>query len=324
MKKIFLVASLTVACSAFAQINVPATADPTITGENAFLDAASYSQQLGNYDHSTGKGLSFPQTDLTQFNFKTDQVGPSFFGTWFDGMVVYNTATGNTASGQGQTVAVTPGFYYFSNPTGVSDGAITNGKWIRLGADAGAAVAQYWALKGNAGTTEATLADAANNNFTITGGNWLGTTDAKSLTVGTNNIARLNIGAKKENVGGTDFDFVLKVYGKAKFDQGIVTSASTYPDYVFDKYFTGKSEENAKYNFLTLAQTEKFIKENNHLPGVTSIKELTKANGAYEVDNTKLSIQTLEKVEELYLHTIEQQKQIEALKAEVAALKAKK
>ncbi|MGV4547804.1 hypothetical protein ACQ1QS_11150, partial [Ornithobacterium rhinotracheale] len=81
------------------------------------------------------------------------------------------------------------------------------------------------------------------------------------------------------------------------------------------------SAENPNYQFKSLSQVEKFIKENNHLPGVTSIKDLTKADGAYEVDNTQLSIQTLEKVEELYLHIIEQQKEIEALKAELQALK---
>ena len=40
------------------------------------------------------------------------------------------------------------------------------------------------------------------------------------------------------------------------------------------------------------------------------------------IDATQLSIQSLEKIEELYLHTIKQQKEIDALKAELAELKA--
>jgi hypothetical protein len=46
-------------------------------------------------------------------------------------MIVYNSATGNTVSGQGVQVAVVPGFYYFSNP-GQST-SITAGRWLPMG-----------------------------------------------------------------------------------------------------------------------------------------------------------------------------------------------
>ena len=101
----------------------------------------------------------------------------------------------------------------------------------------------------------------------------------------------------------------LRVYG------GIQTASNTYADYVFEDYFTGNSSINPNYKFNSLYSVEKFVKENHHLPGVTSIKDLQKNENGYSFNITELSTQTLEKVEELYLHTIEQQKQIDELKA---------
>jgi hypothetical protein len=92
-------------------------------------------------------------------------------------------------------------------------------------------------------------------------------------------------------------------------------TVGSYPDYVFEKYFEGASSSNKEYTFKTLYETEKFIKNNHHLPGVTSIKELAKNGaGGYIFSVSELSLQSLEKVEELYLYTIEQQKQIDELK----------
>lgn len=313
MKKILFLSGFALSSLVLGQIKTNLNVNQaTINSQTAFLDASS--TLSWNASSNVGKGLVFPRTDLTAMTTLVatpNGIGNSF-PTRLDGMIVYNTGIGTAATGT-PGVAVVPGFYYYENKTPNLNG----GTWKPLGGTATAGGAD-WALAGNAGTTEATI-DASNN---ITAGNFMGTTDAKNVTVGTNNVARLTIGAKTEAVGGTNFDFVLKVHGKAKFDQGIVTSASTYPDYVFDNYFTGSSKINPNYKFRTLAETEEFIKKNNHLPGVTKIDDLQRENGTFLVDNTALSIQSLEKVEELYLHTIEQQKQIDALKAEIETLKS--
>ncbi|MEN5307344.1 hypothetical protein ABE425_07490 [Chryseobacterium cucumeris] len=108
---------------------------------------------------------------------------------------------------------------------------------------------------------------------------------------------------------------------KLKVSGSITTATTTYPDYVFDKYYNGKSLLNSKYKFLNIYDTEKFIKENNHLPGVTSINDLAKTeNGLYSFNLSELSTQTLEKVEELYLHVIKQQAQIDAQKEQINKL----
>lgn len=107
---------------------------------------------------------------------------------------------------------------------------------------------------------------------------------------------------------------------KLSVNGSIKTAAATYPDYVFDQYFDGTSSINSNYTFSSIYDTEKFIQQNKHLPGVTSIKELEKTENGYSFDLTKLSTQTLEKVEELYLHIIEQQKQIDLQKKQIDTL----
>lgn len=114
-------------------INSYGTSSPTISGESAFLDASSFS----GIQSSRAKGLAFPRTNLSTFTFASDGSPFANFTTFYDGMVVYNTVTGTTpAAGAGVrsgvgSQAVTPGFYYFSNPTNatVVGGA---GRWIRM------------------------------------------------------------------------------------------------------------------------------------------------------------------------------------------------
>ena len=107
------------------QLKSASAIDNTITGESVFIDGSSFS----SFSANIGKGLAFPRTDLTAFQFVSEG---SFinFPTRYDGTIVYNTATGTTtATGSGVgNQNVTPGFYYFSNPTG---GSISNnGQWI--------------------------------------------------------------------------------------------------------------------------------------------------------------------------------------------------
>lgn len=108
---------------------------------------------------------------------------------------------------------------------------------------------------------------------------------------------------------------------------GFITAevaGSTIPDYVFEKVFEGKSKLKDSYEFKTLEEVEAFIKLNKHLPGVMGMKDLEMTKeGKYMVNLSKLSNQTLEKVEELFLHTISQQKKINALEQENEALKSR-
>ncbi|WP_411029843.1 hypothetical protein [Spongiimicrobium sp. 3-5] len=113
-------------------------------------------------------------------------------------------------------------------------------------------------------------------------------------------------------IGTTTPTEKLHVSGNIKATGNLQSGTATYPDYVFENYLEGESTLNKDYTFKSLDQVERFIKTNKHLPGVTCISELEKTESGYNINMTALSVQTLEKVEELYLHTIAQQKQISA------------
>jgi hypothetical protein len=118
--------------------NLRVSAEPnnTIQGESAFLDLSSFSTSPAG----ESRGLNFPQTDLTQFEFQSDGIAFGSFSTFYDGMIVYNTVAGTTPANTGSNLvgvggqSVDVGFYYFSNPTSASVNG--NGEWVQLGSAA--------------------------------------------------------------------------------------------------------------------------------------------------------------------------------------------
>ncbi|MFU2126368.1 hypothetical protein ACLQ9G_10830, partial [Ornithobacterium rhinotracheale] len=136
MKKIFINAMLLGSVSlAHAQVISNGNVENGLYKTNYFLDASNFQ---GQKDASVGKLLGFPKTDLTKFKFNLDVVTDEVVLSGFDGVVVYNMAkgtTGSDAATQGKQVAVTPGFYYFSNPSGAETQSVANGQWVRLGAE---------------------------------------------------------------------------------------------------------------------------------------------------------------------------------------------
>jgi hypothetical protein len=69
---------------------------------------------------------------------------------------------------------------------------------------------------------------------------------------------------------------------------------------------------------MNLKELELYIAQNNHLPNIKSEAEYTQAG---EIDLGELNLKLLEKVEELTLYTINQQKQIDELKKMILELK---
>jgi hypothetical protein len=113
---------------------------------------------------------------------------------------------------------------------------------------------------------------------------------------------RVGIGTSSPATG-----YALSVYGKAVCTEVLVDAVANWPDYVFGK----------DYKLMSLSEVEKSIKENNHLPGMPSASE-AESNGVLLGEMQK---KLLEKVEELTLYTIEQEKQINELKKNYEELK---
>lgn len=117
-------------------------------------------------------------------------------------------------------------------------------------------------------------------------------------------------------IGTTHPDEKLTVKGKIHAEE-IKVDLAVPADYVFEKYYTGKSKLKSDYALPTLAEIENFTKENHHLPNVPSAKEIQQ-NGLLlgEMSNV-----LLQKVEELTLYAIEQQKKVAMQQEELELLK---
>jgi len=124
-----------------------------------------------------------------------------------------------------------------------------------------------------------------------------------------NNNGNVSIGTTLSNA-----DSKLTVKGKIHCEEVLVDLQVPGPDYVFQKYYTGASSLKEDYTMPTLEEVEAFTKKNHHLPEVPSAAEI-KEDGLQLKEMTTLLLQ---KVEELTLYTIEQEKRIKTLEAKLA------
>lgn len=110
---------------------------------------------------------------------------------------------------------------------------------------------------------------------------------------------------------------------KLRVNGSILAANVLFPDYVFESYFSDEASLiNPSYNFKPLEEIKEFVQNNHHLPGIPSVKNLRKTEeGAYEFNLSQLSIQSLEKIEELFLYLFEQDKRINQLQEEIDELK---
>jgi len=101
----------------------------------------------------------------------------------------------------------------------------------------------------------------------------------------------------------------LHVVGDAKITGDIYygTGVVPKPDFVFKPEYT---------KFLDPLSVEKYISNNGHLPWITKASDETDG-----INLTRMQLQTVETVENLQLQIINQQKEIETLKAELEAIK---
>ena len=108
-------------------------------------------------------------------------------------------------------------------------------------------------------------------------------------------------------IGTTVPDSRLTVNGKIHAKEVKIDLNISAADYVFED----------DYMLRSLEDTEKYIKEKKHLPGIPSGKEM-ETNGIHV---SEMNMKLLEKVEELTLHLISLNKQIKQLKIDNAKLK---
>jgi hypothetical protein len=110
-------------------------------------------------------------------------------------------------------------------------------------------------------------------------------------------------------IGTTNPDALLTVNGTIHAKEVKIDLSGSFADYVFEK----------NYSLKPLSEVHLYIKDNGHLPDIPSAEDVKK-NGMNVAD---MQVKLLQKVEELTLYAIDQQKRIEALEKELREVKNK-
>ncbi|MBL7832865.1 MAG: hypothetical protein JNK18_02880 [Cyclobacteriaceae bacterium] len=125
---------------------------------------------------------------------------------------------------------------------------------------------------------------------------------ASQWTTSGSNI-NFNLGVVSIGTTAAPAGYKLAIGGKAVAEEITVKLQSNWPDYVF---------ENA-YTLLPLADLKCYIELHKHLPDVPAAREVTE-NG---IAVGEMSAILLKKIEELTLHLIKQQEEIDALRKKI-------
>src|SRR5690554_5571612 len=135
-----------------------------------------------------------------------------------------------------------------------------------------------------------------------------------STTAQRNPFKNLSEKDGKIGIGTNSPDELLTVKGTIHTQEVKVDlDGAVAPDYVFETYFTGFSETMPEYKLISLEELETFLKKHNHLPNIPSASEMAKEG----ISVKEINLLLLQKIEELTLYTLQQQREIELLKAAV-------
>ena len=134
--------------------------------------------------------------------------------------------------------------------------------------------------------------------------------DARMLVsdAGYSHITGLPVFIRNSTTSAISNGFALSVAGKIRAFE-IKIYVGEWADYVFD----------TDYKLLSLEETEAYINENKHLPGIPSAQEIEENEGVELGEMQKLQ---MAKIEELTLYMIAMKKELEKLKEENDQLKA--
>jgi len=167
----------------------------------------------------------------------------------------------------------------------------------------------FWSTTGNIATNADTF--------------FLGTADTNRVAIRTNNVERMSVlGDGSVGIGTkSTHGYKLAVNGSAIFTKVSIRNYASWPDYVFKD----------DYKLPGLDSLERYIRVNQHLPGIISADQ-AKEQPIDLVENQALLLQKVEeltlyliqehkKVEEQTLYLIREHKQVEKLTKEVKRLK---
>lgn len=118
----------------------------------------------------------------------------------------------------------------------------------------------------------------------------------------------------KIGIGTSEPDELLTVKGTIHTREVKVDlDGAVAPDFVFEKYFTGSSVRNPEYEIPSLKDLEIFIEKHHHLPHIPPASHMEESG----ISLKEMNLLLLQKIEELTLYTIQQQKEIDRLKEKI-------
>lgn len=279
---------------------------------------------IGSYYTSSSAKLSITNTseNYSLFSNTTKNTSSSIYGVYSStnnstGNVygLYSTVTGVTGkkwSGyfNGGDVAILGGNTGIgvNNPQGILQvrGTYDN-SWIYFTSNAGMNTTKY-KPKVNYGL-------AFNWNYSGGDGesiiNYSGTPGSSRLDFtsfdGTNLKTEMTLKGGSLGIGTISPDEKLTVNGNIHAKGVLIDMTGPLADFVFDD----------DYPLMPLNKVKKFITINKHLPGIPSAKEVSQKS----LDVGQMQNLLLQKIEELTLYILEQQKQINELQSEIKTLR---
>ena len=188
--------------------------------------------------------------------------------------------------------------YINSDNNNIGIGTTTPGAKLSIGGsaendynNASLRINNTWSMNGNFFVSSFVNTSTSDNNLRIGENNEVFLTMIGDSPGG--GLTRGHIG-----IGTTQPDSKLTVRGKIHAEEVKVDLSVPGPDYVF----------NSDYNLTSLPEIEKFISLNKHLPEIPSAKEMEKDG----IRIGEMQMKLLQKIEELTLHLIEKEKELQA------------